>query len=81
MNSDAVVTPDFKTLFESMPGLYLVLDPNLRIVAATDAYLQATITRRAEIVGRSVFEVFPDNPGDPSADAVRNSLASFNRVL
>jgi len=59
----------------------MVLDPNLRVVAATDAYLQATMARRADIVGRHVFEVFPDNPDDPSADAVRNSRASFNRVL
>ena len=25
-------------LFESVPGLYLVLDPDLRIVTATDAW-------------------------------------------
>ena len=81
MEIETVVKPDFKTLFESLPGLYMVLDPDLRIVAATDAYLHATITRRAEIVGRHVFEVFPDNPGDSSADAVPNSHASFNRVL
>jgi PAS domain-containing protein len=34
---------DFQALFESGPGLYLVLDPDLRIVAASDAYLGATI--------------------------------------
>jgi PAS domain S-box-containing protein len=59
----------------------MVLDPDLRIIAATEAYLRATLTRRADILGRYVFDVFPDNPGDPSADAVRNSTASFRRVL
>jgi hypothetical protein len=59
----------------------MVLDPELRIVAASDAYLKATLTRREDIIGWYVFEVFPDNPDDPNADAVRNSLASFNRVL
>ncbi|HIH03300.1 MAG TPA: hypothetical protein HA263_05440 [Methanoregulaceae archaeon] len=40
------------------------------------------MTRRVEIVGRYVFEVFPDNPDDPSADpVVSKSLASFRRVL
>ena len=73
--------PDFKALFESAPGLYIVLDRDLRIVAATGAYLEATLTRRAEILGRYIFDVFPDNPEDPSADAVRNSGASFRRVL
>ena len=75
------IEPDFKTLFESAPGLYLVLDPGLRIVAASDAYLRATLTRRADILGQFVFDVFPDNPSDHSADAVGNSSASFHRVL
>jgi PAS domain-containing protein len=79
--SKAPIEPDFETLFAAAPGLYMVLDPNLRIVAATEAYLRATLTRRADILGRYVFDVFPDNPGDPSADAVRNSTASFRRVL
>lgn len=81
MSDEAFVQPDFKTLFESVPGLYLVLDPALRIVAASDAYLQARLTGRAGIVGRHLFEVFPDNPDDPSADAIRNTRASLKRVL
>ena len=79
--SKAPIEPDFETLFAVAPGLYMVLDPDLRIIAATEAYLRATLTRRADILGRYVFDVFPDNPGDPSADAVRNSTASFRRVL
>src|SRR4051812_7936144 len=54
--------PDFRSLFESVPGLYLVLTPDLKIVAASDAYLKATMTSRVEVLGRSIFEVFPDNP-------------------
>src|SRR5215467_11017614 len=56
--------PDFKLLFESGPGLYLVLTKELRIVAVSDAYLRATMTRREAIIGRGLFEVFPDNPED-----------------
>ncbi len=81
MSNKAFIEPDFKALFEGIPGLYMVLDPNLRIVAASDAYLKATLTRREDIIGRYVFDVFPDNPDDPNADAVRNPSASFNRVL
>lgn len=73
--------PDFKTLFERAPGLFLVLDPTLHIVAASDAYLAATKTRREGIVGRHLFDVFPDNPNDPSADSIRNTRASMNRVI
>ncbi len=73
--------PDFRTLFESVPGLYLVLTPDLTIVGASDAYLNATMTRRQEIVGRGLFEVFPDNPDDPNATGVANLRASLERVL
>ncbi|HEX7626342.1 MAG TPA: PAS domain-containing protein, partial [Gaiellaceae bacterium] len=72
--------PDYVALFEAIPGLYLVLDPELRIEAASDAYLAATMTERAEIVGREVFDVFPDDPDDPGATAAGNVRASFERV-
>ena len=73
--------PDFRTLFESAPGLYLVLRPDFTIVAVSDAYLQATMTTRASIAGRNIFEVFPDNPDDPEATGTRNLRASLGRVL
>ena len=76
-NSD----PNFKTLFEASPGLYLVLDPDFNIVAVSDAYLNATMTSRASITGRHLFDVFPDNPNDPNATGVRNLRASLERVL
>jgi signal transduction histidine kinase len=73
--------PDFRALFESVPGNYLVLDPDLTIVAVSDAYAHATMTRREEIVGRGLFDVFPDNPGDPAATGVTNLRGSLERVL
>ena len=79
--SDRAPAPDFRTLFESAPGLYLVLTPDLTIVAASDAYLHATMTKRGEILGRKLFDVFPDNPDDPQATGVRNLAASLGRVL
>jgi PAS domain S-box-containing protein len=73
--------PDFRTLFEAAPNLYLVLSPDLTIVAASDAYCHATKTERAAILGRGLFEVFPDNPDDPAATGVGNLRASLTRVL
>ena len=72
--------PDFRSLFESAPGLYLVLTPDLRIAAASDAYLRATMTRREDILGCGIFDVFPDNPEDGTADGVHNLRASLERV-
>ncbi len=73
--------PDFRALFEAAPGLYLVLTPDLLIVAVSNAYLNATLTAREEILGRNIFDVFPDNPDDPAASGVSNLRASLNRVL
>lgn len=72
---------DFKLLFESSPGLYLVLTPEFHIVAASDAYLRATMTHREQVLGRSIFDVFPDNPDDPAATGVRNLSISLKRVV
>lgn len=72
---------EYRLIFESLSGLYLILLPDFRIAAVTDAYLQATKTKRNEIVGKGIFEVFPDNPSDPNADGVSNLRASLNIVL
>ena len=74
-------TPDFRVLFEAAPGLYLVLTPDLKIAAVSDGYLRATMTQRQAILGRGIFEVFPDNPDDPTATGVSNLSASLERVL
>jgi PAS domain-containing protein len=39
MGSEGV---DFRALLEAAPGSFLVLDPDLRIVAGSDAYMAAT---------------------------------------
>ncbi len=74
-------TPDFRVLFESVPNSYLVLTPDLTIVAASDAYLRATQTKREEIIGRGIFDVFPENPDELSATGVYNLRHSFESVL
>lgn len=73
--------PNFRKIFESSPGAYLILSPDFTIVAVSDAYLKATMTKRNIIVGRGLFEVFPDNPDDPDANGVANLTHSLNEVL
>ena len=72
--------PDFRRLFEGAPGLYLVLDPQLTIVAVSNAFLAATNTTRENILGRNVSEVFPDDPDDPDATGTAILTASLDRV-
>jgi signal transduction histidine kinase/CheY-like chemotaxis protein len=66
--------PDFRILFEALPGAYCVLDPDLVIIAASDAYLRDTRKSRAGIVGRPITEVFPDRPDPRGIATLRASL-------
>jgi PAS domain S-box-containing protein len=78
------MTLDLQRIFEAVPGCFLVLAvdrPRYTILAVTDAYLRATITQREEIIGRGLFEVFPDNPDDPAATGVSQLAASLERAM
>lgn len=72
---------NYKALYEAAPDPYLVLDNKLVIVAVNNAYANATMTKREDIVGKGIFEVFPDNPDDPAAEGVRNLKISLLQVL
>lgn len=68
-------------LFDGLPGKMLVLTPgDYQIVAATDEYTQAVMRDRDALLGRRLFDVFPDDPDDPDADGTRNLRASLQRV-
>jgi signal transduction histidine kinase len=75
---------DFQLLFENSPDVLLVLlpdAPRYTMVGATRARLIATHTTLDQVIGRGLFELFPDNPEDPSATGARNLRASLDRVL
>jgi hypothetical protein len=68
-------------VFAVAPTPYLLLQPDLVICDVNDAYLRATDRDRAELIGRHVFDAFPDNPDDPDADGVAKLGASLRRVV
>ena len=69
-----VPSPEMLRIFESLPELYVILSPDLRILFANQAYLQATRTTADALVGRSIFEVFPDTPDGNEIVLVKASL-------
>ncbi|WP_061248285.1 hybrid histidine kinase/response regulator LvrA [Leptospira alstonii] len=81
INSIDLKRDGYRLIFESLPGLYLILLPDLRIAAVSESYLKATNTKRDEILGRGIFDVFPDNPSDPNADGAGNLHDSLMLVL
>jgi len=68
-------------VFNALPGAFLLLSPSLVVVAASDAYLAVTMVQREHLLGRPLFELFPDNPATPEAHGERNLRASFAQVL
>ncbi|MEO6027284.1 MAG: ATP-binding protein [Candidatus Binatia bacterium] len=75
---------DFRLVFEKSPDVVLVLAPDApryTMLAATDARLAITLLTREETIGKGLFEVFPDNPDDLTADGTSNLRASLDRVL
>lgn len=75
---------DFRLLFESAPGHFLILKPDaprFTILGASDAYLAVTMTDREKITGRALFDVFPDNPDDKTADGTSNLRKSLETVI
>ncbi len=81
MDFEVSTVPDFRALFESAPDLYVVMTPSFEIVAASDAYLRATVTTRADILGRHLFDVVVHDTGESTATGVRDLRTSLERVL
>ncbi|GGF12224.1 PAS domain-containing sensor histidine kinase [Hymenobacter cavernae] len=77
MSAPAALLP----LFNVLPDACMLLTPDLRIVAASDAYLAATLTQRGRLIGQYLFDAFPDNPQAPDARATHNLRASLTQVL
>lgn len=69
---------DFQALFEASANLFLVLAPDLTIVAASNAYLYATKTPRENLIGHRLFDVLPDGADDNRSQSLK---ASLDRVL
>lgn len=53
---------DFNALFDLSPTPLMVLDTSLHFVAANQCYLSVTASKREELIGRYVFDVFSESP-------------------
>ena len=69
---------DLNLLFNLSPNPYVLLDGELQIVGANNAYLKATMRTEAELLGRKLFDAFPSEPDSTPGKMLRHSFA---RVL
>jgi PAS domain-containing protein len=72
----------FRNAYAGAPVLAALIDPDagLTMVEVNRTYEISSGRTREEIVGKSLFALFPDNPNDPRADGVRNLFASLRTV-
>lgn len=67
-----------------MPGIHALLQPdapNYTILSVTDDFLRFTGQTREHLLGVSLFEAFPPNPGDPDFTGEQNLSTSFQNVI
>ncbi|HYE54464.1 MAG TPA: PAS domain S-box protein, partial [Chitinophagaceae bacterium] len=75
---------DIVSVFKMMPGSNVLVQPDtprFTIVAASDDYLQATGRNRDELIGKGLFEAFPNNPEDAAQTSEKTVQASLEYVL
>ncbi len=80
----SIETDTTLSFFEAVPGKHLILKPDaptFTIVAVSDGYIEAAATKKENIVGRGISEVFPDNAGNAQAAGVKNLNASLEYVV
>ena len=67
-------TFDFGQIFGKAPNPYVILDDQFVIVEMNEAYLQVTMRRREDLLGRNMFDAFPSVAGSQSEQMLRRSL-------
>jgi signal transduction histidine kinase/CheY-like chemotaxis protein len=68
-------------VFRRSPNAYMIVDRELKYVAANEAYLRVTASTLEDLVGKSLFEAFPNDPDDPNNEPARLLRSSLERVL
>ena len=78
----SAASTDFR-VFEATPGIRAVLSPRdpYTILAISNDALSFTGLSRDQLIGVSVFAMFPANPDDKEFSGIRNLQASFESVL
>ena len=73
---------DLAAAFAASPNPYMLLTPDFRYAGMNQAYLQAVgVTRREDLLGKPLFDVFTAGEGEEAPESVRVLRASFEKVL
>src|SRR4051794_18688586 len=72
---------DYAAVYQALPGMVALLTPDLVYADVNEAFVHGTGKSREELLGRYLFDVFPDNPNDPDSSGAHNLHASLLRVV
>jgi signal transduction histidine kinase/ActR/RegA family two-component response regulator len=74
---------DYQLLFQKLPGLMLVIlpDKSFTILAMTEAFERNTPKSAKDVIGRGLFESYPEDPHDDNANGAKALRESLHRVL
>ncbi|MFF4506821.1 SpoIIE family protein phosphatase [Streptomyces sp. NPDC001401] len=72
---------DYGAVFQALPGMVALLTPELVYADVNEEFCTMSGRKRQDLVGRYLFDVFPDNPNDSGASGMRNLAASLQRVI
>lgn len=72
---------DYVALFDAAPVAMMAIDREYRYVAANAEYLRVTASRREDLLGRLLFDLFPHDPGDLDNAPAQLLRRSFQRVF
>ena len=74
----------YRDIFHNSQAAMLIIDvdaPAYTMLDVNNAYLQVTNTRREDLIGKSVFGVFPGNPTDNVSKNIERTIYSFEQAI
>ncbi|MEI5520414.1 SpoIIE family protein phosphatase [Streptomyces brasiliscabiei] len=72
---------DYAEVFRALPGMVALLTPELVYVDANDDFARLAGRSREQLLGRYIFDVFPENPNEPAAAGMRETRESMLRAV
>lgn len=71
---------DYEAVFQALPGAVALFTTDLVYVDVNEAFLSSMGRTRDQVVGRHLFDAFPDDPKDPAVTGMRKLQASLQWV-
>ena len=72
---------DYQAVFRTLPGALALLTPEGVVLDVNEGFLEAAGRKREHVLGRNIFDAFPQNPDDPDDEGPTQLRVSFEAVV